>query len=164
MRKHIENEIISLMRYIIILICSLVLVFDLNAQIDSQVYDSTLARKLGADDFGMKQYVMVILKTGPNKLEKGAVRDELFKGHMASINRLADAGKLVIAGPIEENDKTYRGIFILNVKTIDEAKELLKGDPTVTQKIFEAEYFGWYGSAAISEYLQFTKKIEKKSL
>ena len=29
-------------------------------------YDSTLAAKLGADDYGMKKYVFVILKTGSN--------------------------------------------------------------------------------------------------
>ena len=152
------------MRYIIIFICSLVLVFELNAQIDNQVYDSTLARKLGADDYGMKSYVFVILKTGPNKMEAGAERDKLFKGHMDNINRLADVGKLVIAGPMGVNEKSYRGIFILNVKTIDEAKELLKADPTVSEKIFDVEYYEWYGSAAISEYLKVVKSIEKKSL
>ncbi len=30
----------------------------------SHEYDSTLARQLGADDYGMKTYVLVILKIG----------------------------------------------------------------------------------------------------
>ncbi len=51
----------------------------------------------------------------------------------------------------------------MNVKTIDEAKELLKSDPTVSEKIFDVDYFMWYGSAAISEYLKVAKSIEKKS-
>jgi uncharacterized protein YciI len=134
----------------------------LFAQTNTQVYDSVLAKKLGADDYGMKSYVFVILKTGPNKMEAGSERDKLFKGHMDNINRLADEGKLVVAGPMGVNEKSYRGIFILNVKTIDEAKELLKADPTVSEKIFDVEYYGWYGSAAISEYLKVAKKIEKK--
>jgi hypothetical protein len=91
----------------------------LDAQTENQAYDSTLARKLGADERGMKSYILVILKTGPNKLEAGPERENLFKGHFANINKMADAGKLVIAGPLEENDKTYRGIFILNVKTTE---------------------------------------------
>jgi uncharacterized protein YciI len=136
--------------------------FILDAQTENQAYDSTLARKLGADDYGMKTYVLVILKTGPNKMEAGPERDKLFSGHMANINKLADEGKLVIAGPMGKNEKTYRGIFILNVKTTEEAKELLKDDPTIKEKIFDVELFEWYGSAAISEYLKVAKRIEKK--
>jgi uncharacterized protein YciI len=162
MRKLIENEMIRHMRYIFLLFCSFALLFEINAQADNREYDSVLARKLGADDYGMKSYVFVILKTGPNIMAAGPERDKLFKGHMDNINRLADEGKLVIAGPMGSNEKSYRGIFILNVKTSDEAKELLKSDPTVAEKIFDVEYYEWYGSAAISEYLQFTKMIEKK--
>lgn len=124
-------------------------------------YDSTLAKSLGADDYGMKSYILVILKTGTNRLEAGHKRDSLFKGHMNNINRLAEDGKMVIAGPFESNEKSYRGIFILNVKTKEEAEELLKSDPTIKEKIFETELYGWYGSAAISEYLNAHKKIEK---
>jgi hypothetical protein len=31
-------------------------------------YDAELARALGADELGMRRYVLVILKTGPNKV------------------------------------------------------------------------------------------------
>ncbi len=134
-----------------------------DAQAQSQIYDSTLAKSFGADDYGMKSYIFVILKTGSNNLENGPARDSIFRGHLKNIGRLADAGKLVIAGPFEENDKSYRGIFILNVKTIPEAKELLQTDPAIHAKILDAELFGWYGSAAIGEYLKLQKSIQKKS-
>lgn len=132
------------------------------AQTISPVYDSTLAKSLGADDYGMKSYILVILTTGPNNLEKGEARDSIFRGHMKNINRLAESGKLVIAGPIGNNDKLYRGIFILNVKTKDEAKELLQTDPAVHSKVLDAELYEWYGSAALSEYLKLQKRITKK--
>jgi uncharacterized protein YciI len=135
----------------------------LDAQNRSQVYDSTLAKSFGADDYGMKTYVFVLLKSGSNNMEKGAARDSIFSGHIKNIRRLADEGKLVIAGPFEDNDKSFRGIFILNVKTIEEARELLKSDPAVHAKILDAELYGWYGSAAIGEYLKIQKSIEKKS-
>lgn len=153
----------KMMKHTVLTIWSILLGIMLNAQTNNQVYDSVLARKLGADDRGMKSYILIILKTGTNKLAPGPERENLFKGHFANINKMADDGKLVIAGPLEENEKTYRGIFILNVKTIEEAKELLKSDPTVSEKIFDVEYFEWYGSAAISEYLPLAKKIVKKS-
>lgn len=135
----------------------------MQAQNENQAYDSLLAKKLGADDYGMKTYVLAILKTGPNKIEAGPERDKLFKGHMANINKMADEGKLVVAGPMaEENELKYEGIFILNVRTIEEAKELLKSDPTIKEKVLDTELFLWYGSAAISEYLKVVKSIEKK--
>jgi uncharacterized protein YciI len=152
------------MKHIVIFICLIFNSFILSAQNQNREYDSTLAKNLGADDYGMKSYIFVILRTGPNKLEAGHKRDSLFTGHMNNINRLAEAGKLVIAGPFGVNDKSYRGIFILNVKTKEEANELLKSDPTIKEKIFETELYEWYGSAAISEYLKAHKKIEKKQL
>jgi uncharacterized protein YciI len=127
----------------------------------STVYDSLLARKLGADEYGMKNYVLVILKTGPTILEPGAKRDSLFRGHMANINRLASEGKLVVAGPFGENQLSYRGLFILNVRTIEEAKALLYADPTVKGKIFDTELIPWYGSAALGEYLETAGRISR---
>jgi uncharacterized protein YciI len=71
-------------------------------------------------------------------------------------------GKLVIAGPFGDNEKSYRGIFIFNVKTKAEATELLSTDPAVKAKILDAELYEWYGSAAISEYLKVHDKIAKE--
>jgi len=130
-------------------------------QSNSMQYDSTLAKSLGADEYGMKSYVLVILKTGKNDIQDKIVRDSLFKGHMANIGRLADEGKLVVAGPISKNELNYRGIFILNVPTIEEARELLQTDPTIKENVFELELFKWYGSAALPEYLKTHKSIQK---
>jgi hypothetical protein len=49
------------------------------------IYDAELAKKLGGDENGMKNYVFVILKTGPKDAEfKGKERQDLFAGHMAN--------------------------------------------------------------------------------
>ena len=133
----------------------------LAAQDINPAYDSALAKKLGGDDYGMKRYVLVILKTGKNDVKDTLLRDSLFAGHFANINRLADAGKLIVAGPLVKNDNQYRGIFILNVPTFEEANELLKADPTIKEHIFDVELYRWYGSAALPEYLEAHKKIEK---
>ena len=124
-------------------------------------YNAQLAQKLGADELGMKMYVLVILKTGDTKIEDKALRDSLFRGHFANINKLADEGKLVVAGPLEKNENQYRGIFILDVKTFAEAGLLLQNDPTVSQGIFKPEMYEWYGSAALPVYMQTHKKIQK---
>jgi hypothetical protein len=62
-------------------------------------YDKALADSLGADERGMKMYTFVILKTGSKKITDKKVLDSLFIGHMANIKRLADMGKLIVAGP-----------------------------------------------------------------
>ncbi|MFT3794232.1 YciI family protein [Flavobacterium sp.] len=141
----------------------LLFALQVSAQTDNPNYDRELAAKLGADDYGMKSYVLVILKTGSNKTNDKELVNKMFQGHMENIGRLVKDGKLIVAGPLQKNDKNYRGIFILNVKTIDEAQQLLQTDPAVAEKLLEAELYGWYGSAALPEYLETHKKIELKT-
>lgn len=138
-----------------------VLQFTAFAQTENSQYDSLLAKSLGADDYGMKSYVLVILKTGRKVIDDKAIRDSLFRGHMHNIGRLAEMGKLIVAGPFGKNDNDYRGIFILNVKSIEEAKELTSTDPTIKEGIFEVDILPWYGSAALPTYLETHKMIEK---
>ncbi|KRT14999.1 hypothetical protein ASU31_16935 [Pedobacter ginsenosidimutans] len=126
-------------------------------------YDEALAKKLGADNYGMKMYVLVILKSGTNTTETKAKTDSLFAGHMANMGKMVEAQKLVIAGPMGKNDKNYRGIFVLNTKSIEEAKQLLESDPAIKAKLLEPELYNWYGSAALAEYLPFHDKIQKSS-
>lgn len=130
-------------------------------QSDNPKYNKALAEKLGADDYGMKMYVFVILKTGTRTADKNTT-DSLFRGHMQNINRLADSGKLVVAGPMKINDMNYRGIFILNVSSFEEANLLLDTDPAVKANLLAAELFQWYGSAALPEYLKYHEMLEKK--
>lgn len=149
------------MTRILVTFSILIMAFAGYAQKETPVYDSVLAKSLGADEYGMKSYIFAILKTGPNKTEDKAVRDSLFRGHMDNINRLAEAGNLVIAGPFGKNDKQYRGIFILNTTSVDDAKKWLSGDAAISAGIFEVEYFPWYGSAALPVYLPVHETISK---
>jgi len=134
----------------------------LMAQITNPNYDEALAKKYGADDHGMNSYIIVILKTGSNTTTDKSVLDSCFTGHMKNINRLAAEGKLVVAGPLGKNDKTYRGIFVLNVKTFEEANLLLQTDPSIKKKILEAELYNWHGSAALPAYLEASDKVWKE--
>lgn len=124
-------------------------------------YDADLAVKLGADDYGMKKFVFVILKTGKNTSTGKKLRDSAFSGHMNNIDKLVKENKLIVAGPMGKNDKAYRGIFILDVPTLEEAQILLDSDPAIKAKYLEPELFTWYGSAALSEYLEASDKIWK---
>ena len=142
------------------------LCFSSYAQSANPKYDKALADSLGANENGMKSYVLVILKTGPEdkNITDKATRDSLFRGHFSNMGVMAKAGKLVVAGPIGKNDKTYQGIFILNVKTIEEARELTQTDPSIKAGIFDVELFPWFGSAALPMYLYYTDKVEQKPM
>jgi len=125
-------------------------------------YDAELAAKLGADERGMKNYVICILKTGPKDAEiQGKARDDIFAGHFANINNLAEQGKLAVAGPFGKNDRTYRGLYIFNVPTIEEAEKLVVLDPAVKAGIFVPELTLWYGSASLVATPEIHKKLEK---
>ena len=83
---------------------------------------------------------------------------------MDNINRLVKENKLIVAGPFGKNDKNYRGLFILNnIKTMEEAKDLLQTDPAIKSGLLDFEIFTWYGSAALPEYLPFSEKIWKSN-
>jgi uncharacterized protein YciI len=125
-------------------------------------FDAALAQKTGADDYGMKKYVLVVLKTGPNKMPAGPERDAMFKGHFANINRLAADGKLALAGPFDGVDG-WRGLFILAVNDLDEARQLVATDPVVANGEMVAEYRKYYGSAALMLVNDAHKTVAKKS-
>ena len=116
---------------------------------------------VGADDFGMRKYVLVVLKTGPNKLPAGAERDEMYKGHFANINRLAAQGTLALAGPFDGVDG-WRGLFILAVADIEEARQHVATDPVIVKGEMVAEYHRYYGSAALMLVPGAHDKVAKK--
>jgi len=149
------------MKYLIPALCFMILGYGTSAQTANANYDSTLAKSLGGDDFGMKKYVLVILKTGTNTSADKEQTQKLFAGHMTNIQRLVELNKLIVAGPLGKNEMTYRGIFILNVSTFEEANTLLETDPAIKEKLLEPELFFWYGSAALPKYLEYSDKIWK---
>jgi uncharacterized protein len=129
---------------------------------ESSGFDSLLAARLGADDYGMRQYVMAFLKAGPNTLQDSTERAQIQAGHMANIRRLADEGKLVLAGPFTDGG-TLRGIFIFDVQSIEEAEALVNTDPAVISGRLVMELHPWYGSAALMQINEISTAITKKS-
>jgi uncharacterized protein YciI len=111
-------------------------------------YDEALARSVGADERGMRSYVLVILKTGPNRMAAGPERDEMFRGHFANMKRLSDTGKLVQAGPLDGVDG-WRGLYVFAVADLDEARSLVATDPVVIKGEMVPELHRYYGSAAL---------------
>jgi uncharacterized protein YciI len=113
------------------------------------VFDAALAQRLGADERGMRPYVLVVLKTGPTRVEDPEKRKAMFAGHFANIERLSKAGKLVLAGPFSEDKDGWRGLYIFAVADVEEARALTATDPVIVNGEMVAEFHRWYGSAAV---------------
>lgn len=126
-------------------------------------YDSLLAKKLGADQYGMKKYVMAFLKSGPVKIQDSTQRAELQREHLKNIFRLAKEGTLIVAGPFLD-DQSIRGIFIFNVESVEEAKKIAETDPSVKAGVLTLELHPWYGSAALLKIPRIHKMIQKNSI
>lgn len=95
--------------------------------------------------YEMKTYFFVMLKKGPNRDQDTTTVKELQKGHMANIQKMADMGKLAIAGPFLD-DGDWRGIFILDVSTKEEVEKLLANDPAIAAGRLAYEIHPWFGA------------------
>jgi len=126
----------------------------------ASTYDEALAKKLGADDYGMRKYVMAFLKKGPNRTSDKDKAAKLQAAHMANIRKLAEEGKLALAGPFLDNGE-LRGIYIFNVETIKEAKKLTETDPAIKAGSLIMELHPWYGSAALGLVTKYHDKVAK---
>lgn len=127
----------------------------------STAYDSIAAKKYGADDYGMKKYVIAFLKKGPNRDLEEAEAQGLQAAHMENIGRMAEAGKLVLAGPFLD-DGDLRGIYIFDVASIEEAEALTNSDPAIQAGSLVMELKEWYGSAAVMAINDIHKTLTAK--
>jgi uncharacterized protein YciI len=126
------------------------------------VFDSALARSLGADEYGMKPYVMALLKAGPNHDMDSTTAADLLNAHLANIHRLADAGKLVLAGPFSDTTG-LAGIYVFDVASVDEARALTATDPAIQAGRFVMELHPWYGPAMLQRVVELNRRVERKS-
>lgn len=126
-------------------------------------FDPELAQRLGADEHGMKTYVFAVLKTGKTRIEDPKEANKLQNEHLKNIIRLSEEDKLVLAGPFV-NGGDQRGVYVFDVRTIDEAKKLVETDPAIKAGLFEFDLRLWYASAALREVSGIHMKIQKKSI
>lgn len=103
--------------------------------------------------YAMITYYLVFLRRGPNwTAEITPEIEELQRQHMAHINRLADSGDLILAGPFLEQsgDNALAGLFIFKVESMQTAKELTQSDPAVKAGRLTYEVLPWLGPSTLS--------------
>jgi uncharacterized protein YciI len=92
------------------------------------------------------QFILVLLVRPPNAPEIPKPElEQLQEEHLANINRLHAEGKLLKAGPTEDQSgHNVRGIFILATNSVDQAREWVGTDPLIKRGRLVAEYLKWY--------------------
>jgi uncharacterized protein YciI len=68
--------------------------------------------------------------------------DSLQARHLAHMNKSAESGKLVIAGPAD-GSQTIRGILVYKTATIAEAQAIANADPAVKAGRLKLEIYPW---------------------
>ncbi|RUO20282.1 hypothetical protein CWE06_06555 [Aliidiomarina haloalkalitolerans] len=124
-------------------------------------YDEQLAAELGADDYGMRLYVLAFLETGDATGLSQEERMQLQRGHMATINQLANEGHLVLAGPFV-NGGDLRGLYLFATSDVQEAQALAARDPAIQKGVFKLRMTQWYGSAALLTVPATHERIQKQ--
>ena len=102
--------------------------------------------KDGDTTYIMKKYYLVLLKANPEKeaLDSAKVM-EIQKAHLDNISRLADLGKIVMAGPMGDNGN-LRGIFVMDCESLEEADKLCQTDPAIARKRLLYEVHPWWAA------------------
>lgn len=109
-------------------------------------------------------YVFAYLKTGPTSATNSPQqKQEIFEGHMANMKRLGAERRLLIAGPFAKPaDPTWRGLFVLDTPSVNEAQALVATDPGVQSGEFVAECHPLRASARLREFYDIYKVEDAK--
>jgi uncharacterized protein len=105
-------------------------------------------------------YYVVFLR--PDRARKPIAKEEgerIMTAHMANIHSMADRGILVAAGPFEDTPTTISGVFVFRVPSIEEARRVAAGDPTVVEHRNTVDVHAWRGPEGIGvEYFRLHKE------
>jgi uncharacterized protein YciI len=92
----------------------------------------------------MAAVYLVLLRKGPAwSGEETPATKAIQDAHMANIRRMWEAKKLIIAGPLGDNGD-IRGIFLFDVGSLEEAKQLAEADPAIKAGRLVAEIHPWW--------------------
>jgi uncharacterized protein YciI len=106
--------------------------------------------------FEMESFQLVLLRRGPAWTpEVTPAAEALQKQHIAHLEAMGQAGKMLIAGPLaDQPDPTLRGVCLYRVGSVDEARALAEQDPAVKAGRLRVEAMAWWVGKG---YLAFPK-------
>jgi uncharacterized protein YciI len=119
----------------------------------SDVFPQTPPAKppdIGPGGYEMTTYYVGFLHRGPKwSPERTAETEALQNAHLANIQKMAQEGKLLVAGPFLD-DGDLRGLYIFRVASMAEAESLASTDPAVRAGRLSLEFHPWYAAKNIT--------------
>jgi len=107
------------------------------------------ARQQAEPKYEMTTYVLGLLVKGPNwTAESTPETKRIQEGHMANIRKMAETGRLVVAGPISDGGD-LRGIFIFQGVTIEEARRMAEADPAIESGRLKLNLHPWFAAKGL---------------
>lgn len=92
----------------------------------------------------MERYTLVLLKRPAGGGAKVADPEALQRQHLGHLQAMARAGKLVVAGPFDDQaDPRLRGMCLYRT-SLEEARRLAQDDPAVKAGRLEVEVLTWW--------------------
>ena len=99
--------------------------------------------------FEMTHYVVGFFHKGPNwTAEQTDEKRRMQEAHLANFGKLAEAGKLIVAGPFGDNGD-LRGMLIFKLESVDEARKLMAADPTLKAGRLTLDLHPWFAAAGL---------------
>lgn len=100
-------------------------------------------------EYEMAKYQVAFYKKGPAWTPGDTPElKKLQSEHMAHIGKMAESGKLIVAGPFTDNGD-LRGMLIFRVDSLDEVKGLAEQDPAVKAGRLILEWHPWFAAKNI---------------
>jgi uncharacterized protein len=126
-----------------------VIIFVLNfpaayTQIDTLDGFEVFYMESGDSVITMKKYYLCILFSGPDRSHSAEESAEIQARHMEYISKMAEEKKICLAGPFA-GDPEWRGVFLFSVRSLEEAQQLVSGDPAVQSGRLRFEIRPWWG-------------------
>lgn len=109
------------------------------------------AAKPSETNYEMTTYHVAFLKRGPAWTPQVTEETKRIQaGHMENIKRMADSGKLILAGPFGDNGD-LRGMFVFHSSaSLEELKKMAEQDPAVKAGRLVLEWHPWYSAKGIT--------------
>jgi len=99
--------------------------------------------------YEMTTYVVGFFHRGPNWTARETDETRrIQEGHLANFRKLADAGRLIVAGPFSDNGE-LRGMLIFKLDSVDEARRLMDADPALKAGRLTLELHPWFAAAGL---------------
>jgi uncharacterized protein YciI len=97
----------------------------------------------------MTNYVVGFFHKGPNwTAEQTDETRRMQEAHLANFQKLAEAGKLIVAGPFGDSG-ALRGMLIFKLESVDEARKLMDADPTLKAGRLTLDLHPWFAAAGL---------------